>query len=78
MNLRMILFSGVVTALIGAMIGLAAARIGQRDFNQLRFESKAYQDLHRKYALIGAALGLAAGIGQECVRELKKQRKEEG
>ncbi len=78
MNLRMILFSGVVTALIGSMIGLAAARIGQRDFNQLRFESKAYQDLHKKYALVGAGLGLAVGIGQECVRELKAQRKEEG
>jgi hypothetical protein len=77
-NLRMIVFSGVVTALIGSMIGLAAARIGQRDFNQLRFESQAYQDLHGKYALIGAGLGLAAGIGQECVRELKEQRKEEG
>ena len=78
MNLRMIVFSGVVTALIGSMIGLAAARIGQRDFNQLRFESKAYRDLHGKYALIGAGLGLAAGIGQECVRELRAQRREEG
>jgi hypothetical protein len=78
MNLRMILFSGVVTAFIGSMIGLAAARIGQHDFNQLRFESEAYQDLHGKYALIGAGLGLAVGIGQEYVRELKAQRKEEG
>jgi hypothetical protein len=73
----MIVFSGVVTALIGSMIGLAA-RIGQRDFNQLRFESKAYQDLHGKYALVGAGLGLAVGIGQEYVRELKAQCKEEG
>ena len=77
MNLRMIVFSGVVTALIGSMIGLAAARIGQRDFNQLRFESKVYQDLQGKYALIGAGLGLAVGIGQEGVRVLKAQRKEE-
>jgi hypothetical protein len=76
MNIRLIIFSGVITALIGAVLGLAAARIGQRDFNQLKYQGQYYQDLHNKYALIGASLGLAIGIGQECVRELKAQRKD--
>lgn len=76
MNIRMILFSGIITAAIGAVIGLAAATIGQRDFNQLKYEGQYYQNLHNKYALIGAGLGLAIGIGQECVRELKTQRKD--
>lgn len=78
MNIKLIIFSGIMTALIGAVIGLAAAKIGSRDFNQLKYESQFYQDLHEKYyALIGAGLGFAVGAGQECVRELKAQRDDE-
>ncbi|MBW4613461.1 MAG: hypothetical protein KME21_09285 [Desmonostoc vinosum HA7617-LM4] len=76
MNLKMVLLSGVLTALVGSVIGLASARIGQRDFYQLRFESQYYQDLHSKYALFGAGIGFAVGIAQECVRELKTQQKD--
>jgi hypothetical protein len=78
-NIRMVLFSGIITALVGSIIGLAAAQMGQRDFNQLRYESTAYRSLHQRYALIGAGIGFAVGIGQECLRELKVQRdREEG
>jgi hypothetical protein len=76
MNYKLIIFSGIITASIGAVAGLAAAQIGQRDFNRLRYESPYYQNLHEKYALIGAGLGLVLGIGQECIRELKAQRKD--
>jgi hypothetical protein len=74
MNIKLILFSGVFTALIGTVIGLGVAKIGQRDFSQLKFESQSYQNLYRSYALIGAGVGFAVGIGQECVRELKAQQ----
>jgi hypothetical protein len=77
MNFRTIIFSGIVTAAIGATIGLAAARIGQRDFNQLRFEGKYYEGIQNRYALVGASVGLAVGLGQECVRQLKAERDRE-
>jgi hypothetical protein len=74
MNVKMVLFSGILTALVGSIIGLASANIGQRDFNQLRFESEYYQYLHNRYALIGAGIGFAVGVTQECVRELQMQQ----
>lgn len=76
MNFRLVLFSGIVTALIGAMIGLAATQLGQRNFNQMRFRSEAYKALYGRYALIGAGVGFAVGVGQECVRELKAQQED--
>lgn len=77
MNARLIIFSGIMTALVGAVIGLAATKIGQRNFNQLTYEGQYYQELQKKYVFIGAAVGFAIGIGQECVRELKVQRNNE-
>ncbi|WP_414582581.1 hypothetical protein [Scytonema sp. PCC 10023] len=74
MNIRLIIFSGIMTALIGAVIGLAATKMGQRNFNQLEYEGQYYQNLHKKYALIGACLGFTLGVGQECIRELKAER----
>jgi hypothetical protein len=77
MNIRSLVFSGVITACIGAIIGLAASHIGQRNFNQLKFEGQYYQDLNNRYVLIGASVGLVVGVAQECVRELKSQREDE-
>jgi hypothetical protein len=76
MNMKMVIFSGILTALIGSMVGLASAEMGQSDFNRLRFESQYYQNLHSRYVLFGAGIGLAVGIAQECVRELKMQQEE--
>lgn len=59
------------------MIGFGAAQLGQRDFNHLKYEDKSYHNLYRNYALIGAGLGFAVGVGQACVRELKAQRDRE-
>ncbi len=77
MNIRLVVFSGVITAFIGAVIGLAAAQIGQRNFNQLKFEGQYYQDLHNRYALIGASVGFVVGVAQECVREMKSQQEDD-
>jgi hypothetical protein len=78
MNVKLIIFSGIVTAALGFIMGLAIAQIGQKDFNRLHYESQFYDDLNDSYGLIGAGLGFAIGTSQECVRELKKQRDREG
>ncbi len=77
MNIKLIIFSGIMTALVGAVIGLAATKIGQRNFNQLEYEGQYYKGLHEKYVLIGVGLGFAVGAGQECIRELKAERNRE-
>ena len=73
MNIRLIIFSGIMTALVGAVIGLAATKISQRNFDQLIYSGEYYQGLQEKYALIGAGIGFAVGVGQECVRELRSE-----
>ncbi len=61
MNVRVIIFSGIMTALIGAMLGLAVAKIGQRE-------------LRTKGIVIGGAiLGFAVGAMHESVRQNKDQ-----
>lgn len=78
MNVKLILFSGIITALLGSVFGLTVAHIGQKDFYHPRYESQFYSSLYYKYyGLIGTGLGFAIGAGQECVRELKTQRDKE-
>ncbi|MFB2892938.1 hypothetical protein ACE1CI_08335 [Aerosakkonemataceae cyanobacterium BLCC-F50] len=72
MNLKMIVFSSLITALIGATIGLAAGGLFRP-----KFSSQIYRDIHRNYALVGGVGGLIIGGCQESIRQLKKQRDEE-
>ena len=59
MNVRVIIFSGIMTALIGAMLGLAVAKIGQRE-------------LRTKGIVIGGAtLGFVVGAIHESIRQQK-------
>lgn len=69
MNRKLIVFSALFTAVVGAVIGLVAARM-----HQGHFASSLYQDLGRKYAIAGATAGLLVGAGQEAVRQLKHQQ----
>ncbi len=65
MNIRVIIFSGIMAALIGAMFGLAVTKISQRE--------------QRKPILIvgGATIGFVVGAFQASVREQKRLRHDE-
>ncbi|NJL47952.1 MAG: hypothetical protein HC929_11295 [Leptolyngbyaceae cyanobacterium SM2_5_2] len=66
MNAKLIVFSSLVTGLLGAIVGLSMAEISAN-----QYVSRYYQNLHLKFALVGAGFGAAAGAAQEAVRELK-------
>ncbi len=72
MNRKLIGFCGLMTAAAGAVLGLAVAELAAN-----QYASPIYQDMHRKYAIGGAVLGLLVGTGQETVRQLKVQRDRE-
>ncbi|WP_026732238.1 hypothetical protein [Fischerella sp. PCC 9605] len=72
MNIKRIIFSGVITALVGAGICLVLAKIFRTPYTSSR-----YQNLDRTYATVGAIGGLLVGASQEALRQLKKQRDEE-
>ena len=61
MNIRCVIFSGLVTCAIGAILGVAVSEINQSD----RYHPKA----HTHYAWAGAILGLLVGAGQEAIRQ---------
>ena len=66
MNRKRIIFSGIVTALLGAGIGWIVGRS--------LFPSPYYRSLGVKYAVVGATAGSLLGCAQETVRQLKQQR----
>jgi uncharacterized membrane protein len=72
MNGKVISFCSIMTAIAGAVIGLAIA-----EANQDNFESSIYSHLHFKLALVGATLGAVSGAGLESVRELKAEQERE-
>jgi presenilin-like A22 family membrane protease len=65
MNFRVVIFSGVMAALIGAMFGLAVTTISQRE--------------QRKPILVvgGATIGFVIGAFQASIREQKRLRSDE-
>ncbi|GAA6614694.1 hypothetical protein [Scytonema sp. NUACC26] len=72
MNAKLIAFSGIVTAFVGAGIGLVTAHLFPCPYT-----SQIYKDLEQKYAIVGAVAGLLIGSSQEMIRELKQERDEE-
>ncbi|MFB2933788.1 hypothetical protein ACE1B6_00765 [Aerosakkonemataceae cyanobacterium BLCC-F154] len=72
MNFKLIVFSSLLTAIIGATIGFAVGELFKP-----KFSSQIYQDIHRQYSVIGGVGGLVVGGCQEVIRQLKKQRDEE-
>ncbi len=63
MNLRKIVFAGIMTALAGAMIGLAVAHIKERRA--------------RPVVVTGAVLGFIIGAGKESIGQQSRIRNAE-
>lgn len=63
MNIKIILFNGIMAAVMGAMLGIAVAHIGQR------------QGRERVIMTGGAVLGFIVGAVQGCISQ---QREAEG
>jgi hypothetical protein len=71
MNSKRIIFSGIVTALLGAGIGWVIGRALPSPYT-----AEIYRGLERKYLVVGATLGLIFGCSQEALRQLKQQSEE--
>lgn len=71
MNFRLVIFSGLLTAMVGAVLGIAAAEICNYKSNQIAYSIQEKQ-LDPIYIVVGAAMGAIVGAGQETVRELKQ------
>ncbi len=61
MNFYCVIFSSLVTCVIGAILGVAVAEINQSD----RYHPRA----HTHYGWAGSVLGLLVGAGQEAIRQ---------
>lgn len=72
MNLRLIVFSGVITSVVGVGVGLLLANLFPTPY-----QGGFYEHMNRKYMAIGGVSGLLIGMSQEALRQLKKQRDEE-
>lgn len=69
MNGRRILFSAIVTAVLGAVLGVVLVEI-----RPSHYADRAVHSSHLREAIVGAVVGLLAGAAQESVRELKHQQ----
>ena len=76
-NLKLVIFSGLMMALIGSVIGLAAAEMSKSRYQCCNFTKvdKGYSSAKapRTYATVGAIMGFAIGSIQETVRSLKPE-----
>jgi hypothetical protein len=73
MNGKLILFSAIVTAGVGAVMGLGLAEMRSDSY----FDRASSHSLHQRYAIVGTGIGFLFGAGLESVRELKKQQDRE-
>ncbi|UBF29749.1 hypothetical protein K9N68_23155 [Kovacikia minuta CCNUW1] len=72
MNIKKIVFSGIVTGAVGTGLGLVMLALAP-----VPYTGKPYQNLERTYVVIGGIAGLLIGSSQETIRQLKKQRDQE-
>ena len=61
MNVRMLVFSGIMTALVGALLGLVVAHIAERESRQ------------KAAVVVGSTLGFAIGIGYEAMQQNRER-----
>ncbi len=69
MNTNLIIFSGLMTALVGTVLVMAATEITPD-----KYEGKFSKKLDGYYLLIGTGIGFTVGAGEEYIKELKKPR----
>jgi hypothetical protein len=73
-NLRIVAFAAVISALLGGLFGSTLAYIGQPDQGVLRYQSPFYRGLYRHTPLIGAGLGAAVGAGFAVISQSARRR----
>ena len=61
MNVRMLVFSGIITALVGALLGLVVAHIAERESRQ------------KAAVVVGSTLGFAIGVGYEAMQQNRER-----
>ena len=61
MNIRMLIFSGIMTALAGALLGLVVAHIAERESRQ------------QAAVIVGSSLGFAIGVGYEAMQQSRER-----
>jgi hypothetical protein len=78
MNLRLVIFSAGMTALVGAGIGYGVSQI-ERYPSQILYRNRyIYQAMYEKYFTVsGAIAGFLIGGSLQAVKELKEQRDRE-
>ena len=64
MLMRSILFCGIITCILGAVLGLAIAEINRGDRNP---------NAHLHYSIVGAVIGLVMGSAQEVIRQKARE-----
>ena len=64
MNMRSVLFCGLVTCILGSVLGLALAEINRGDRNP---------HSHLQYSIVGAVVGLIMGSAQEAIRQKARE-----
>lgn len=69
MNFRLAIFAGIMTGLIGAMIGLALAKIAERR----PIPRAENESIERKFAVVGGALGFGLGVVLDGIRQQKAE-----
>lgn len=61
MNLRMLIFTGIMTALVGAFLGLVVAHIAEKQSRQ------------KVAIVVGSTLGFAIGVGYEAMQQNRER-----
>ncbi|WP_319420563.1 hypothetical protein [Pleurocapsa sp. FMAR1] len=61
MNIRMLIFSGIMTALVGSFLGLVVAHIAERESRR------------PAAVIVGTGLGFAIGVGYEAMQQNRER-----